>query len=284
MKPTITVAIIHAPGLSGAHIREIWGALLAESGHRGIRLDEVHVNPGPDDLSKSRSMSEPTQLILLWCLPGRPDWDDLVRKYCQESYVVHLVVMTYADVGQEHSMSEAHPFAAAAGHGVAAQKKNRMENFMAGFFNGQTPYGYKRTRLPGTRKLPKEGECAKGPYWLELGDPDEVDIVHYIFEAFVNEGLTRTQILHALITRGIAVPPGMKRWTPCKITNILSDPVYIGANRHTGFYRHDVFPPLISKEKFYRAQALLTANSSPSSEFLEFHAAGHSDLEECAER
>jgi len=181
-------------------------------------------------------------------------------------------------------MSQQHPFAVSAGHGVAAQKKNRMENFMAGFFNGQTPYGYKRTRLPGSRSLPKEGECAKGPYWLELGDPCEVDIVHYIFDAFVTEGLTRTQILQALIARGIQVPPGMKRWTPTKVTNILSDPVYIGANRHTGYYRHDVFPPLISKEQFYRAQALLSANDSPSTEFLKFHAAGHSMAEECAEQ
>ena len=273
MKPTVTVAIIHAPGQSGAHIRELWASLLAGAGHRGITLDEAHVNPAPQELAKSRSKCEPTQLIIAWGLPATPDWEGLVRQYCLHAQIVNLIVVNQEDLDGAFNPSHSHPFSSAIGHGVAAQKRNRMDNFMAGFFNGQPPYGYRKARLPGSRALPTNGECAKGPYRLALGDPDEISVVHYIFDAFASEGLTRTQILQALITQGIQPPVDTRRWTPQKVTAILADPVYIGSNRHTGYYRDDVFPALVSKEQFYRAQAILTTNSAPTSEFLRLHTA-----------
>ncbi|MCZ6704984.1 MAG: recombinase family protein [Bacteroidetes bacterium] len=166
---------------------------------------------------------------------------------------------------------------------AAAQMRNRMENFMAGFFNGQPPYGYRPIPLPGSRMLSKSRDIVSGPFLLELGDPDDISVVHYIFDAFVDEGITKTQILQALVAQGVKAPVGTRQWTQRKIQAILSDPVYIGANRHTGYYRHDVFLPIVSKSQFYRAQALLTLASSPTGEFLKFHTGIGSKSEEPAE-
>lgn len=132
------------------------------------------------------------------------------------------------------------------------------------------PYGYRRVKLPGE----------KG-YTLEP-DPDEAPVLKKIFELFLNHNGTKL-IANYLNDHGIPTRHG-DLWSYCTITNMITNPVYIGKIRR-GWSKqirtmengrikkhikrkkelddYDVFPglhpALISEEDFMLAQDIRRA-------------------------
>ena len=108
---------------------------------------------------------------------------------------------------------------------------------------------------------------------LVPGPPEEVETVNWIYRAFVDEGLTETQIAVQLNQRGVVTDLG-RTWTRGTVHQILISEKYIGNNvfNRTSFKlkkRHvknapemwvrkeDAFPAIVDPSYFYTVQGMI---------------------------
>jgi len=147
-----------------------------------------------------------------------------------------------------------------------------MENFLAGYFTSKAPYGYRKVPIAGDRPTDTYGRHrTKGPFTLEPGDSEQVAMARYIFETFSQGALTRMQLVHTLNAQRVAPLPPATSWNQLFLTRMLSDPTYIGANRHGKLVRYNVFTPIIPQAIFYGAQALLAIENWRIRRLLDDH-------------
>lgn len=161
---------------------------------------------------------------------------------------------------------------------------------MAGYWNGaMAPYGYARLLLDengvpikvlkkGERKYQKNHKVKLTP-----GDPEEVEVVHKIFDCYAYHGMGGKAIVNMLNDEGIPSATG-KKWGTTIVHRILSNPVYVGTivwgktkggkfsrlentwnDTNPGSYMHDrdkwvvcenAHEPLVSRDTFQRVQEI----------------------------
>ncbi len=112
---------------------------------------------------------------------------------------------------------------------------------------------------------------------LVRGPDEEIEIVRWIYRAFIDEGKNETEIADSLNARGIVTDFG-RAWTRCTVHQILTNEKYIGNNvyHRTSFklkrkhvenppdkwVRADgVFEGIIGPEQFFRARGIILARS-----------------------
>jgi DNA invertase Pin-like site-specific DNA recombinase len=149
-----------------------------------------------------------------------------------------------------------------------------------GYFQGGTPgYGLQR-RLIASDGTPK-GVLAPGErksihcdrVVLAAGPPEEVRRVRTIFSAYVERGLTETQIAEQLNRQGVRTDRD-RPWTRRSVHGVLTNERYLGStlyNRRSGKLKSPMqwnppaqwirleqqFKPMVKRKMFDRAQALL---------------------------
>ncbi|HEY7309514.1 MAG TPA: recombinase family protein [Gemmataceae bacterium] len=166
---------------------------------------------------------------------------------------------------------------------------------------GKPPYGYKRVWVDSSGRVVHEGthppehvrRIRPSPR-LERGDPAEVRVVQFIFDAYANRDMSLRDIGHDLERRGILTPTGKRVWSQNCVGRILREMKYAGYYvfnrvRQGEFYRLGaevvelaggfetetgmnpretwrIIPnhhePLVSPETFARVQELLAANKT----------------------
>lgn len=149
--------------------------------------------------------------------------------------------------------------------------RGRIRSVEDGLYIGSiAPYGYDKM------KLPKKG--------YTLTPNDDAETVKYIFNKFI-EGLGTTNLAKHLIELGVKSQTG-KQWTPNMIRNILTNDIYIGIVTYgrreskktmkngeiikTRPWNNEylevvgIHSPIIEKETFEKAQALLKSTPAKS--------------------
>jgi DNA invertase Pin-like site-specific DNA recombinase len=86
-------------------------------------------------------------------------------------------------------------------------------------FQGPTPYGYAAVAVAGRRVS------------LAPGDPEQVETVRFLFDAYVNRGLGFTALARHLTDAGRPPPGDGTGWHPSTIRDIIDSPVYAGHYR-----------------------------------------------------
>jgi DNA invertase Pin-like site-specific DNA recombinase len=154
-----------------------------------------------------------------------------------------------------------------------------------GFRQGARPgYGLRRQVVDkdGTPKgMLRDGE------WKSLqtdriilvpGPAEEVAIVREIFKLYVDAAKTPAQIADLLNKRGVTRHQ-VRRWSRGSIRRVLTNPTYMGANvwnrrsfklkknrqrnpREKWIWRDAAFEPVVSREQFLRAQAILRSRQN----------------------
>jgi DNA invertase Pin-like site-specific DNA recombinase len=153
-----------------------------------------------------------------------------------------------------------------------------------GFRQGGPP-GYGLRRLLIDRNRVPKAILGRGEYKniqtdrviLVPGPTAEVAVVREIFHLFTKEGKTEREIADLLNARGVRADMD-RSWTPFAVQGLLVNPKYIGANvynrrsfklkkkrvdnpREIWLWRDNAFEPLISKQQFRRAEAIIQSRS-----------------------
>jgi DNA invertase Pin-like site-specific DNA recombinase len=110
--------------------------------------------------------------------------------------------------------------------------------------NGALPLGY----VKGT----------DGRYAI---DPKEAAIVREIFDK-VLDGVAFADIANELNARGIKTKQG-NLWNKNSFHRMVTNDVYIGVYRHSGFVKEDGVPPILEKEVFFAMQKHLATKKNP---------------------
>jgi hypothetical protein len=84
-------------------------------------------------------------------------------------------------------------------------------------FVGRAPYGYRYELDAGGRRVR-----------FVPGDSEEIDIVRFIFDGYLNRDLSLEAIVAELNARQVRSPSGCKRWGKTTVHNILTNPAYVG--------------------------------------------------------
>ena len=92
-------------------------------------------------------------------------------------------------------------------------------------------------------------------------DPAEAAIVREIYEK-VFEGVSFVDIANDLNARGIKTKQG-NRWNKGSFHRMLSNDVYIGVYRHSGYVKENGVPPILEKGVFYAMQKHLDTKRNP---------------------
>lgn len=110
--------------------------------------------------------------------------------------------------------------------------------------NGALPLGYVK--------------ATDGRYAIE---PKEAELVRSIYDR-VLLGETFADIANSLNAKGIKTKRG-SRWNKNSFHRLLTNDVYIGVYRHSGFVKEGGVPPIIEREVFYNMQKYLESKKSP---------------------
>ena len=110
--------------------------------------------------------------------------------------------------------------------------------------NGALPLGY-----------------VKGPDGRYAIDPDEAAVVREIYEK-VLEGVAFIDIANDLSARGIKTKQG-NLWNKGSFHRMLTNDVYIGVYRHSGYVKEGGVPPIIEREVFFTMQKYLETKKNP---------------------
>lgn len=123
-------------------------------------------------------------------------------------------------------------------------KRGMRDNAESCKVNGALPLGYVK------------GE--DGRYAI---DPREAEIVRSIYEK-VLDGVSFADIANDLNSRGIKTKQG-NRWNKNSFHRMLTNDVYIGVYRHSGYVNEQGVPPILEKEVFYAMQNHLLTKKNP---------------------
>lgn len=131
--------------------------------------------------------------------------------------------------------------------------KGMTQKAVTGGTSGKAPVGYLNVR--------KRDELGREIRGVEL-DPERAPLIKWAFEAYATGRYSTITLREELIDRGLTSVPTPKR--PAKapalssVHRILSNPYYKGQVTFRGAAYDGLHEPLVSKEIWYRVQAILT--------------------------
>lgn len=123
-------------------------------------------------------------------------------------------------------------------------KRGMRDNAESCKVNGALPLGY-----------------VKGPDGRYAIDSKEAAIVREIYEK-VLEGVAFIDVANDLNARGIKTKQG-NQWNKGSFHRMLTNDVYIGVYRHSGYVKEDGVPPIIEREVFFTMQKYLETKKNP---------------------
>ena len=130
--------------------------------------------------------------------------------------------------------------------------KGMTQKAITGGTSGKAPLGYLNVR--------KRDELGREMRTVEL-DPDRAELVKWAFEAYATGNYSTITLREELISRGLTTVPTPKR--PAKspalssVHRMLTNPYYKGMVTFRGATYDGLHQPLVSKEIWYRVQAIL---------------------------
>jgi DNA invertase Pin-like site-specific DNA recombinase len=112
---------------------------------------------------------------------------------------------------------------------------------------------------------------------LVPGPPEEVDIVHWMYRVFVEDGIVESKLANMLNDRGITTDLG-RTWTPGTVHQVLTNEKYVGNNVYNKISfklkkkrvvnppemwirGNAAFEPIISQDLFEKAQSIIRERS-----------------------
>jgi Recombinase len=196
---------------------------------------------------------EARHLALAWAHDSLVDWGAACRTYVYNADVDRLHLFEISD-------ASTHPL-------HLRQEQSQEGSFRAvanGFFvSSVVPYGMAPLSTSAETRLTNRTRI-RARRVLRPGRPDEIEVVRLIYEMFVHEGRSRTEILNFLNAEGVPAPRRIPAWRPRHIDLILTDPVYVGASRVGRVVAFDIGIPIISPALYHLAQAKLFDHSGAS--------------------
>lgn len=123
-------------------------------------------------------------------------------------------------------------------------KRGMRDNAESCKVNGALPLGY-----------------VKGSDGRYAIDPDEAAVVREIYEK-VLEGVAFIDVANDLNARGIKTKQG-NLWNKGSFHRMLTNDVYIGVYRHSGYVKEGGVPPIIEREVFFAMQKYLETKKNP---------------------
>lgn len=125
-------------------------------------------------------------------------------------------------------------------------------NAQAGRPHGRILFGYRRVY-----------DESSGRLQAQMVDEAQATVVREIFDRFV-AGTSIRALARDLTERGLTTRRG-KPWLTSQVRRVLTNPAYIGRRVHRGAdVREAVWPAIVDRGVFYRAQALLTDPQRPA--------------------
>jgi hypothetical protein len=219
----------------------------------GLTPQEVFWRFDAAQLKETLSKEPLGTLVVGWGMTGTPRWNVFFENELRDIAVRQFLGLDLYERISSKGTALAIPRFSAGQFWGRKIKRGTLERFLDGHIvQPKVFYGLKRVEA---RKARRGGGLL--PFTIELGNPDEIAIVRFIFDQFVNHNLSRTQICNMLNAQEIAPPGISKAWGHQNIGTILANDLYIGANRFKKCVKYDVFPAVIDKSLFFMAQAKL---------------------------
>ncbi|MBW1899745.1 MAG: recombinase family protein [Deltaproteobacteria bacterium] len=195
----------------------------------------------------------PITLIIGWGLSEKPRWIKWAYEIKTSSLIKQFIAV---DLYESHGVTGRVPTIPNVKEGAYWRHTSWQTNckiFLNDFYvSSVAPYGM--TRIP-KKDLHSGGITGINLYKLAPGLSEEIEIIHFIFNLFVDHGYTLTEICNLLIAQGVMPPNKNKTWTIKKIKTMVESAVYIGSNQYGACLKKDVFPALIDRSTFRKAQA-----------------------------
>lgn len=251
-----TLATVHAPDANEKQkdslIQKLYGIL------ERLGLDNTNIKFNHHDMD----LNKVETLVIGWGQPSKPPWTELIRTYTSLKDIQKIFVLDLYERYSANGKPLTKPRINAGKYLEQKIKQGHLRLFIDGYYlKPFTPYGMKRVPVKTSNN---KHFSSRTHYVLELGDTETVEIVKLIFNMFVYDDYTRTEISNLLNAQKIT-PPGKRNiWDIKQIKTILKDPVYVGANEFSGNLRYDVFSPIIDKLTYFSAQVKILNNSNIS--------------------
>jgi hypothetical protein len=244
-----TVAVITARDPTKDARRELERRLRSRMGCRGVRAVKVLFDPSVEALRAAMKQCGVRRLTIGWGVETTPDWRSVFRKYVYEVDLEHLLLYEISDL-------------AAPKNQVRSVGDHVQDGAFRAVANGYflptfVPYGLERiptiTEVRGAQEKRTVTRAILCP-----GDSDELEVVRLIYDLFVHQDCSRTEILNLLNAQRVPAPGANAGvWLKRHLDSILTDPVYMGANRHGHVVAYNVGPEVASPFLYFTAQAKL---------------------------
>ena len=253
------ISILHAPGANEAQVMSLFLKLRNFIKQIEFSITDLRIYTRPqlaiNEMEKERDV---TTLIVGWAVSELPNWSKWNGSILRSQKVHQFIPL---DLTDRHAAIRQNTRAATDNTGNWSSKSHRtkLKLFLRGYYlNSSAPYGLKMSPKSNFLK-------SKQPYRscnkLELGPPDEIDIVRLIFRLFVEHDYGFSEISNLLNSQKIKPPLKRLTWSARNSKAILQSAVYIGSNRFRGCIKNDAFPPLIDRSVFFKAQEKIARNA-----------------------
>lgn len=244
------VVVVLAPESNADRRRELEERIVQRLRARTMYAVCTLFAPPPARVRATQATLGTRHLVLAWAHDSQVDWGAACRTYVSDANVDGLYLFEISDAAEtplhvRHGQSHEGSYRAVAN----------------GFFVSHiVPYGmaplsaWAETRSSGTTRF-------LARRILRPGRPDEIEVVRLIFMLFVHEERSRTEILNVLNAERVPAPHGAEVWRPRHVDLILTDPVYVGANRMGRVVAFGVCGPVVPPAPYHLAQARLFDSS-----------------------
>jgi hypothetical protein len=250
------LATVHAPDANEKQKNSLVQKLYGILERLGLDNTNIKFNHHDMDLSKVET------LVIGWGQPSKPPWTELIKTYTFLNNIQKIFVLDLYERYSANGKPLTKPRINAGKYLEQKIKQGHFRLFIDDYYlKPFTPYGMKRVPVKTSNN---KHFAPRTHYVLELRDTETVEIVKLIFNMFVYDDYTRTEISNLLNAQKIT-PPGKRNiWDIKQIKTILKDPANIGANEFSGNIRYDVFSPIIDKATYFSAQVKILNNSNIS--------------------
>lgn len=250
---TKVIAAVYGPEASTSKVSSLQRKLAELLEEMGMKPHVVFGHLDIAQVEKELVEAPFCSLAVGWGLKEPPRWEGLFGKGFLDIPCRQLIALDLYERTRSNGLPLLHPRLNAGKYHGRRIQQGTMERFLSGIVvQVGTIYGLKWVKRQGD----KNGRRRAG-FTIVPGDPEEMAIVRFIFDQFVNQQLSRTQISN-LLNAQCVTPPGKRRaWGHTNIGTILSNESYIGASRYRDCVKYDLFAPIVDKSLFYRAQARL---------------------------
>lgn len=192
-------------------------------------------------------------LAIGWASKKVPNWTEPFDAGLQEISYRQLLLLDLYERTRADGRPMTHPRFNAGTYLGRKLKRNALSRFLSGdVVQISTLYGLRWIE----HEHGNEGQKRTG-FIIEPGDQEEIAIVRFIFDQFVNQEVSRTQISNLLNAQGVTPPGKCRVWGHNNVGTILTNEPYAGASRYKDYVRYDLFAPIIDMSMFLMAQARL---------------------------